>query len=582
MSRQRAITTATCVQPQLTFSTVIRPEVRATGVNLQDTSRGSGRRGARSGAALLGVAVLGLTACTASPSGSPPDPTSLDGVVQDLAELRGPNGLIRMPEANDGPVSDLYPTALFLESAGEYVTDGLDTPGVLEQGLKDPQRVDALTLWSAVEIQASVGGAPTAELRQAVSAAAMPAPQEGADAEIGALWLWSDLIRSAEALGLGPVPGAEQARTRLSAVVLDDISTSPYLLWRLFDAHTALDVSPSPRLVERLAGLEVVELPREYESILDVQGVLEAASARGTDAALPGGMTDHLSGLVQGGSLREDVLINSALRSLDLLGATSERSTLREDVLAARIDDSNGLIAPAGASNGSVQGTYLAARLADGSFSEIATADTVSALERILEADEADPVPRLQALVALKRAQQSDWQKYDAVATEAVESAPTSVDAAGLRAYLVLVEPLMQLEPDVPLATLVEFPVDTANVDSAAAGLAAISNAAYFANADEVRTMFPELQALIPELVSVPAEPAVLYYRALTAMTSAGLSGLGSEDFDRAAATLAEYRGCSAQDSLFRVGFEPDAPCSLAVSTLMLGVPGAYTLGGNE
>jgi hypothetical protein len=487
-----------------------------------------------------------------------------------------------MPEADDGPVLDLYPTAVFLESIGDTVTADIDASAVLEKRLNDLQSVDAVTLWSAIEIQASVGGSPPVALRQAVSAASIPGPQQGVDAEIGALWLWSDLIRSARTLDITDVPGSAEARARLSAIVVEDISTSPYLLWRLYDAHAALGESPSRALSDQLDRLAVAELPRGYESILDVQGVLETASARDIDVDLPEGLTDHFIQLVESGDLREDVLISSALRTLELMDAGNSSNALAEEVVATRQDESNGLLTREGAEDGSVQGTYLASRLADAAFPEIATAATVSALTRALKSDETDAVTQLQALVALKRSQQAEWHAYDTIVSAAVASLPTSVDAASLQSYLLIVEPLMQLAPHVPLATLVEFSVDTANVDSAAAGLAAISNAAYFANVDDVRRMFPQLQAIIPALITAPAEPVVLYYRALTAMTSAELSGLGSEDFDRAAATLSDYRGCRASLSLFRIGFDPGAPCSLAVSTLMLGVPGAYTLSGDE
>lgn len=556
--------------------------VQATGMRSQDKRRRSGGLNVRCSAALVGVAAMALTACTAFPSGPGPDPTSLAGVTEDLVDLRGPNGLIRMPEANDGPVSDLYPTAVFLESTGDTLTADLDVSSVLKDRLSEPQSVDALTLWSAVEIQAAVGGPPPVELRQAVSAASIPGPQQGVEAEIGAVWLWSDLVRSAQTLNIESVPGSDDARARLSTIVVQDITSSPYLLWRLYDAHAALGESPSQDLAGRLDELAVAEFPRGYEDVLDVQGVLEAASARDIDVDLPAGLTDHFTQLLASGDLREDVLISSALRTLELLGAGDASDDFAEEVLASRIDHSTGLMTREGAENGSVQGTYLAARLADTAFPEVANTATVSALTGVVESDETDTVTRLQALVALERSQQSDSHEPDSIVTAAVASLPTSVDAASFQSYILLVEPLIQLAPDMPLATLTEFPVDTANVDSAAAGLAAISNAAYFANTDAVRMMFPELQALIAGLITDPAEPAVLYYRALTAMTSAELSGLGSEDFDRAAATLSEYRGCETSDSLFRIGFDSDATCSLAVSTLMLGVPGAYTLGETE
>lgn len=535
---------------------------------------------ARSGRAVIGVlTVLSLSACTAS--GSADNPPELDQVAQELIELRGPNGLIRMPEAGQGSTSDLYPTALYLESIGDTLAADIDSVELLNPALGDPQQVDALTLWSAVEIQSAIGGMPTAELRNAIHSAVLPGKQETVDAEIGVIWLWADLIRSASEIEASVVPGGEEARKRLASIPIETIREMPYLLWRIYDAYDALDMQPSADLIDLLKAGHIESAPKSYEEILDVQGILEARASLETEPDLPPGLTEHLISLLDSETLREDVLVNSVMRSLELLGATSQRDSHAEKILEDRQDASTGILTQASAKDGSVQGTYLAARLVDTSFPMVANADTVAALSRVLDSTETDTLTQLKALVALKRSNQYEWQDHISIINSVVEDLPDVVGPENLQSYLLIIEPIIQLAPDIEFPILTEFPIDMQNADSMASGLSALSNAPFFANSNEVRSMFPELQAKMPEIIETPTEPAGLYYKALTAMTSAAKSGLGSEDFDRAAAKLGEYRGCSNITSLYRIGFTKDAPCSLTVSAMMIGVPGAYTLGVN-
>ena len=141
---------------------------------------------------------------------------------------------------------------------------------------------------------------------------------------------------------------------------------------------------------------------------------------------------------------------------------------------------------------------------------------------------------------------------------------------------------LAQLDPDVKLARLEPFGADPAAEEPLSKALLALTNSMYFSNSAEVRSMFPAVQAKLPELIRGPGSNGLNYFRALTAMTSASLSGLGSDDFDAAAEELRKLKGCKEFPSLYRLEPDPDSQCSLSLSAAMIAVPGAYNLGDNK
>lgn len=257
-------------------------------------------------------------------------------------------------------------------------------------------------------------------------------------------------------------------------------------------------------------------------------------------------------------------------------------SAVKEDL--AKLRGTNGLVMmPESASlaKGSVHGTYLAARLLDTSFPELANDRTRDELERVLREPEATLITQLKALVALKRSGSPSWSNYGAVIERGRAALPAAVTFANLSGYVDLVDVLVQLEPNAPLARLEAFDADPGVADLLSGALIALSNSMYFSNSQEVRSMFPATQSALPRLISSPQDNGLNYFRALTAMTSASRSGLGSNDFDKAVEGLRSLKGCKEFPSLYRMEAGKESPCSLSVSAAMIAVPGAYDFGVN-
>ena len=110
----------------------------------------------------------------------------------------------------------------------------------------------------------------------------------------------------------------------------------------------------------------------------------------------------------------------------------------------------------------------------------------------------------------------------------------------------------------------------------------ALSNSMYFSNSEEVRSMFPAVQSALPQLIGSSRGKGLNYFRALTAMTNASRSGLGSNDFDKAAEELRILKGCKEFPSLYRMEPDKASPCRLSISAAMIAVPGAYDFGENK
>jgi hypothetical protein len=256
---------------------------------------------------------------------------------------------------------------------------------------------------------------------------------------------------------------------------------------------------------------------------------------------------------------------------------------VKEDL--TKLSGTNGLIRmPESASPGmgSVHGTYLAARLLDTRFSELANEQTRDELELVLREPETNLITQLKALVALKRSGSSSWVSYGSVIERGKAALPADVTIANLSGYIDLVEVLVQLEPNAPLARLAAFDADPVIEESICSALIALSNSMYFSNSEEVRSMFPAVQSALPQLISSPKGNGMNYFLALTAMTNASRSGLGSNDYDKAVEGLRTLKGCKEFPSLYRMEASKESPCSLSVSAAMIAVPGAYDFGVNK
>ncbi|MCZ9883012.1 hypothetical protein [Arthrobacter sp. B2a2-09] len=499
-----------------------------------------------------------------------------------MKRLQGVNGLIRMPEGEGQERGDLYTTALYSEALGSYLLAADNANRTVREALTEQTTTDLPTLWSALKLIRAAGATFPAELEARLANGAIPARQQDVDAEIAALWFWIDVGRMQ---GWSAIVGkslAEEALVRLGAIDVNSITDKPYLLWRVFDSYSALQKQKPSELERALKNVDSKKLPGDYESTLDFQAALEARATLGKDLVVPNDAKDHIVGLLDSSQVHDDALIASMLRSLELLNAQTDAQRLIKDRVAPRVDQKTGLIRSATLAKGSVLGTYLAARLLDTSFPEVASERTRHELERVLKAPEIDLITQLKALLALKRSGSSSWESYGAVIERGRAALPVAVTFANLTGYIELVDVLVQLEPSVRLGRLEAFDADPGVEDLLSGALMALSNSMYFSNSEEVRLMFPGVQSALPQLIGSPKEKSLNYFRALTAMTNASRSGLGSNDFDKAAEGLLTLKGCKEFSSLYRMEADKASPCSLSLSAAMIAVPGAYDFGENK
>ncbi|MFF2298099.1 hypothetical protein [Arthrobacter sp. NPDC058127] len=499
-----------------------------------------------------------------------------------MKKLEGINGLIRMPEGEGQERGDLYTTALYSEDLGSYLLAADNANRTVREVLSEQSTADLPTLWSALKLIRAAGAALPAELEKRLANDAMPPRQQDIGAEIAALWFWIDIGRMQGWSAIARKSFVEEALVRLGAIDVNSITNKPYLLWRLFDSYSALQKEKPSELERALKNVDSMKLPGDYESTLDFQAALEARVTHRKDLVAPSDARDHIVRLLDSNQVHDDALIASMLRSLELLNAHSEAQRLVKYRIAPRVDQKTGLIRSSTLAKGSVHGTYLAARLLDTSFSAVASERTRDELERVLKASETDLVSQLKALVALKRSGSSSWGSYGPVIERGKAALPAVVTLANLSGYIDLVDVLVQLEPSAQLARLEAFDADPGVEDLLSGALMALSNSMYFSNSEEVRSMFPAAQSALPQLIDSPKGNGLNYFRALTAMTNASRSGLGSNDFDKAAEKLRTLKGCKEFPSLYRMEAGKSSPCSLSISAAMIAVPGAYDFGENK
>lgn len=528
---------------------------------------------------LLTLTVLGLAACSAGPFAEAND---VSAIKEDLVKLQGANGLVRMPESAGQERGDLYTTALYSDDLGPSLLTAGDASKVVDDDLGKQDTADLLTLWSALKVLKATGGELPGILDKKLADAAIPPTQQDVGAEIAALWFWIDLGRMRDWSGGHRSASEREVVSRLKAIDIASIKEKPYLLWRLFDSYSALKVQGPEELETALKSLDIKKLPSDYESTLDFQAALETRIKFDRDLLVPNDAKGHIVRILESGQVDDDALIDSMLRSLELLDARAERQRIVKEKVVSRLDAGNGLIRSSALDNGSVHGTYLAARLLDTEFPEVAGERTRDQLVRAIEAPKADLITQLKALVALKRSGSDLWRNYSSVIQRGKAGVPGKVTQTNLGEYIELIDVLAQLDPDVKLARLEPFDADPAAEEPLSKALLALTNSMYFANNAEVRSMFPAVQAKLPGLIREPGSNGLNYFRALTAMTSASLSGLGSDDFDAAAEELRKLKGCKEFPSLYRLESDQGAQCSLSLSAAMIAVPGAYNLGENK
>ncbi|MFH5878818.1 hypothetical protein [Arthrobacter sp. NA-172] len=499
-----------------------------------------------------------------------------------MKKLQGINGLIRMPEGEGQERGDLYTTALYSADLGSYLLAADNANKTVREALREQPATDLPTLWSALKLIQAAGSTLPDELDAKLANSTIPPRQQDLGAEIAALWFWIDIGRMQGWSGNAGKSFGEEVLLRLGEIDVNLIKNKPYLPWRLFDSYSALQ-KPKPGDLERaLKNVDSKKLPGDYESTLDFQAALEARATLRKDLVVPNDAKEHIVGLLDSRQVHDDALIASMLRSLELLDAQTEAKRLVRDRIAPRVDQKTGLIRSASLAKGSVHGTYLAARLLDTSFPEVASERTRDELERVLKAAETDLITQLKALVALKRSGSSSWGSYSSVIERGRAALPVALTFANLGGYIELVDVLVQLEPGATLGRLEAFDADPGVEDRLSGALMALSNSMYFSNSEDVRSMFPRVQSALPQLIGSPEGNGLNYFRALTAMTNASRSGLGSNDFDKAAEELRTLKGCKEFPSLYRMEVGTASPCSLSISAAMIAVPGAYDFGVNK
>ncbi len=313
------------------------------------------------------------------------------------------------------------------------------------------------------------------------------------------------------------------------------------------------------------------------EATFDIQAVAEISGVLNRSPSLSAGIPAMLKQLLSDGSVSEDIVRVSMLRTLNLLGDEAfTRTYLSDQVLATRIESSTGLVRPIIDFPGTVEATYLVSRLLDQHFPHVANSTTRDALFAHISSPETDRLTKLKALVALRRSGDPRWNDHLEIPQDAIRTFRSVVTVEEMPSYLVTMEAAVQVVDKVAFSRLEKFEAPTGDDRLASQALTALAGSSYFSNGSEVSEWFPDHQKKLQTLIKEPREPFSLYVAGMAAMASSPLSELNSSNFTSATEELESIRGCKKHKTLYRAGLEPTAPCSLSVSVRLMAVSGAY------
>lgn len=531
-------------------------------------------RALRRGTAAVGVAVAVVACSPAAGDGNPAAATGVsDAMLADAARFQLPGGLFVMPEAAAAGVSSFQATAPYAA-----VASGLD-------GVVDWSRAAANPLPGSADLAEAdaylqvVGAAGTrsldADVLDRLSAAITAPPvQADAGAEIGALWLWTDAVSRLDALGgtAGTDPGVA---ARLAAVPSAQVAGHPYLVERLGEVYAHLQLAPPSTLQAEAVGLPATDTAAAVTSssgVLDLLAVVRARLAAGRPAGLT---ADDVRGLVDttGAASSDDDLLRASVIEIAAAAGASDQVAALTGPLRDRLDAASGLLAPSTASQGSVDATYLFARLVDLRFAEIASTATRDALATAA-ADGQQPVgARLEAVAALKQAGDGRWEQFRALATQVAATQPRQVDEAALAGYLQVMEPAVQVDPGVGTAALTAFDPGSDEATQRQAW-AALRLSYLFSNSGDVASMFAGLQRQMKGWADDPSTPFPQLLAAASIIPSSGVVSVDSTYLEKLGDRIAAHRGCHGATTFFALDGTTTGVCSVILTLQARGVPG--------
>jgi hypothetical protein len=279
----------------------------------------------------------------------------------------------------------------------------------------------------------------------------------------------------------------------------------------------------------------------------------------------------QLSDIAEHTDQLEDLTVVAALT---LARETGDDAVVQRvgDTVKPRVSSRTGLVAAQTADAGTVDATYLVARLLDHRFSEIAADLTRDRLFAILSDGDESPLSRLKAAAALKIAGDSRWEDIETVADDVSRSFPARIAQDQAAAYIENAEVLTVLSPQRTPSELVVFePGDDESAQRIVA--AALQRSYLFANPEDVAAMAPEFQQQMKGWLDEPSTPVAQLVAAGAALPVSSVVRLDSADLDRVAERVAGLRGCDGATTFLSVDGTDSGTCSLLLTVQAAAIP---------
>ncbi len=161
--------------------------------------------------------------------------------IDDALTLRDDSGLFRMAESERTVEGDTYITALYASADPDGRLVGRLVEPEIDQKASKLGPSDTVGVWSIAVIAKTIGRPSLPLLNRAAQTLRIPAEQPTTDADVAAIWYWADTVRTLRKANIATRVEAI-ARERLGNINLDHLRGHPYLIWRLWDAYSALDL----------------------------------------------------------------------------------------------------------------------------------------------------------------------------------------------------------------------------------------------------------------------------------------------------------------------------------------------------
>ena len=520
---------------------------------------------------MLASTLLILCGACSAGSDDQDDTTGVsDELLRDSAQFQLASGLFRLPELATASRGTVLATAPYAEALGRGRLPVLGWQQL--QTLPVPAEADlpAAQAYLAVERAAGQARLDEDDLRRLSASVKLPAAETDIGAEVGSLAAYARARDDLNALG-GTVPVDRRLSGRLAALDATELDPHPYLLYQVQEAYR-LTGQPVPaalvRATDRLVDVPLAK-PNNLQHVLDAVAVLRTRHVRGLGLDLPKGYPKQVSAALADDQL-EDLSRASLLQVLVL--AQPQAVAAEVERLRTRVDPVTGLLVPAGSVAGTVDSTYLFARLLDSRFAEVANDQTRSKLVEVASARDEPLVRRLEATLALKNAGSDRWQGLATPLLAQVKAESGTVTKRQLPDYLSEMGPAVQLDPDITKKRLRSFDPGY-EVEGQKLAAAAVSESFLFANEEQVGAMFAPLQKSMKGWLTTPVPFPQLMTAAAT-LPSSRVVKLSSDELDRTSDKIVAHQGCAGSGRFFSVDGEATSTCSVVMTLLARSIPG--------